>query len=337
MDCTKFLKTLLTSIGVLVVLVYGLILLVDPYQNVPFSLPLDRAPISTNQRFAYPALARNPIFNSVIIGSSTVRLLNPQNLDNAIGTRFANLAMNSATAYEQKRMHELFLRHHPVTDYVVIGIDDSWCRRETEYKKYTFRAFPEWMFNDNSWDDLLYMFNDKALENTVRLLEYVVGRRTAKYEINGYRNFTMDFGVYDPRVVRARLYPNGVPLVRRIPQIPPDSQYPSWEFAAHDLLSTMLATSSEVKGTIIIFAPLHGDYLARSEALYRECKGRIVMLGQEYGVKMIDFMIESEITSSDEKFWDPLHFRNEVARMVESSIVDVLAGTLGGQRQYVTY
>lgn len=337
MDCTKFLKTLLASLGVLVILVYGLILLVDPYQNVPFSLPLDRAPISTNQRFTYPALARNPSFNSVIIGSSTVRLLNPKNLDTSIGARFANLAMNSATAYEQKRMHELFLRHHPGTDYVVIGIDDSWCRREAAYKKYTFRAFPEWMFNDNSWDDLLYMFNDKALENTVRLLEYVVGRRAAKYETNGYRNFTVDFGVYDPRVARARLYPHGAPPTRRIPKIAPDSQHPDWEFAAHDLLSTMLAASTGVKGTVMLFAPLHGDYLARSEALYRECKGRIVMLGQEYGVQMIDFMIESEITSSDEKFWDPLHFRDGVARIVEDGIADVFTGTFDEQRHYVTY
>ena len=65
MSWDKFLRTAITSFTVLVAFVYALILLVDPYQNVPFSLPLERAPISTNQRFAYPALARDPRFDAV--------------------------------------------------------------------------------------------------------------------------------------------------------------------------------------------------------------------------------------------------------------------------------
>ena len=279
MNWTRFLRTLIASFVILVALVYTLIVLVDPYQNVPFSLPLDRAPISTNQRFAYPALARNSRFDSAIIGSSTVRLLNPENLDELTGARFANLAMNSATAYEQMRIHELFVDHHPNAKYVIIGIDDSWCRRETAYEKYTFRAFPEWMYDDNRWNDLLYMFNDKALENTIRLLEFVAGSREAKYEPNGYRNFTVDFGAYDVNIVRRRLYPKGMPTVRRVPDIVPDSQHSDWEFAAHSLLDAILARDASRQFTILLFAPLHGDYLAREEALYRECKGRVVTLG----------------------------------------------------------
>lgn len=337
MSSVKFLRTLIMSFIVLVVLVYTLILLVDPYQNVPFSLPLDRAPISTNQRFAYPALARDPNFDSVIIGSSTLRLLNPENLNNLTGARFANLAMNSATAYEQMRVHELFLRHHPQAKYIIIGIDDSWCRREASYEKYTFREFPEWMFDDNRWNDLLYMFNDKALENTVRLLEFVAGRRTAKYETTGYRNFTVDFGVYDPDVARARLYPQGIPPMRRVPEIVPDRQHPDWLFATHGLLDTMLAKSTGSKSTILVFVPLHGDYLARSQALYRECKGRVVVLGRKYGARMIDFMIDSEITGNDENYWDSLHLRDAVTRIVEDDIADGLAGNSRVQRGFVTH
>jgi hypothetical protein len=252
--------------------IYALILLVDPYGNIPFSLPLERAPVSTNQRFAYPTLARAARFDSAVIGSSTVRLLDPSRLDVVSGARFVNLAMNSATAYEQMRIHELFLRHHPDARAVIIGIDDSWCRRETAVERYTFRAFPEWMYDENPWNDLLYMFNDKALENTVRLLELLSGKRSPKYETNGYRDFTLDFGNYDPRTVADRLYPKGRPAARRVPALPPEGQHPEWHFAAHALLRTMLERTPADTETLLIFAPMHGDYLARSEHLYRECR-----------------------------------------------------------------
>jgi hypothetical protein len=71
MGSRAFIRTFLGAFVVLTLGTYLLILLVDPYCNVPFSLPLDRAPISTNQRFAYPTLARDRAFDSVIIGSST--------------------------------------------------------------------------------------------------------------------------------------------------------------------------------------------------------------------------------------------------------------------------
>lgn len=336
MSAGKFLQILITSFIVLVVSVYAMILLVDPYQNVPFSLALDRAPISSNQRFAYPAIARSPRFDSVIIGSSTVRLLQPENLNSLTGARFANLAMNSATAYEQMRLHELFLDNHADAKHVIIGIDDSWCRREAVFEKYTFRAFPEWMYDHNRWNDLLYMFNDKALENTVRLLELIAGKRRAKYEKDGYRDFTVNFGAYDIDAVRKRLYPNGPPALRNEVNLAPSSDRKEWAFAAHDLLANMLARADGRTATMLLFTPLHVDYLARGEALYRECKGRIFNLAHQHGAGVIDFMVNSKITQADENYWDPLHFRAGVARRLEEEIAAALNGSSRSSEKFLS-
>lgn len=333
----RFIRTAIATFAVLVVLVYALILLVDPYRNVPFSLPLERAPISTNQRFAYPALARDPSFDSVIIGSSTVRLLNPENLDQLTGARFANLAMNSATAYEQMKIHDLFMRHHPGARYVIVGIDDSWCRRETSYEKYTFRAFPQWMYDDNPWNDLLYLFNDKALENTVRLLEYVTGHREAKYETNGYRDFTADTGTYDSAGVSRRLYPQGPPSQRRAPDVAPRREQPDWRYASHELLDELLGATPEGAVTLLLFAPMHGYYLQRGEALYRECKARILEIADRRHVGVMDYMIDSPITRVDDNYWDPLHFTARIARDIEGDIAARLSGERRAQERYISY
>lgn len=316
---------------------YALILAVDPYGNIPFSLPLERAPVSTNQRFAYPVLARAARFDSAVIGSSTVRLLDPERLDAASGARFVNLAMNSATAYEQMRIHELFLRHHPQVRAVIIGIDDSWCRRESTIERYTFREFPEWMYDENPWNDLRYMFNDKALENTVRLLELLAGKRSPKYETNGYRDFTLDFGAYNPRAVATRLYPAGRPPTRRMPDIPPRGSHPQWQFAAHALLDDMLGRTPPTTAAVLVFPPMHGDYLARSEILYRECKARIFAIAKDRGVAVFDYMRDSGITRDDDNYWDPLHYRSGVARIIEQDIGALLNGQAAPQPWYKIY
>ena len=332
-----FLRIAVSVFAALSLAIYALILLVDPYGNIPFSLPLERAPVSTNQRFSYPTLARAARFDSAVIGSSTVRLLDPTTLDATSGARFVNLAMNSATAYEQMRIHELFLHHHPDAGAVIVGIDDSWCRRETAIQRYTFREFPKWMYDENPWNDLLYMFNDKALENTVRLLELLSGKRSPKYETNGYRDFTLDFGSYDQRAVATRLYPKGRPAERRVPAIPPQSQHPEWQFAAHALLRTMLERTPAKTRTVLVFVPMHGDYLARSEPLYRECKARILPIAQEYGATVFDYMRESAITRDDNNYWDPLHYRGDVARIIERDVGTALSGRAEPQPWYRIY
>ncbi|MFT4563509.1 MAG: hypothetical protein ACI9BW_003265 [Gammaproteobacteria bacterium] len=338
MNSRSFILSILLIFAFLVLAVYALIVLVDPYSNIAFSLPLDRAPISTNQRFAYPTIARDQRYDSAVIGSSTMRLLNPDRLDRMLDANFANLAMNSATAYEQMRMHALFSLHHPQTKYLIIGIDDSWCKREQHYEKFTFREFPEWMFDENPWNDLLYMFNDKALENTVRLLELIGDQREPKYEKNGYRDFTGGFGIYDPTAIEKRFYPKGRTSARGPGQLAPSNLRPDWRFATHSLLASMLALeATSPKHTALVFAPMHAAYLARAEGLYRECKDRIVKLGRTHGVRIIDFMIESDITKLDDNYWDPLHYRSAVAEIIEADIANELKEPKSSSNRYLTY
>src|ERR1700755_3484157 len=72
------------------------ILLLDPYDMVPFSLPIERPLVSGSQRFAYPQAMRSKRFDSIIVGSSTARLIDPERLNGPFGARFANMAMNAS-------------------------------------------------------------------------------------------------------------------------------------------------------------------------------------------------------------------------------------------------
>ncbi len=61
-------------------------------------------------------------------GTSTARLLDPQELDRAFGGRFANLAMNAATPWEQTQLARLFLTRAPARA-CCFGLDAPGARR----------------------------------------------------------------------------------------------------------------------------------------------------------------------------------------------------------------
>jgi hypothetical protein len=91
---------------------YGFVLLMDPYDNLPFSPDFDRRQVASTQRLFYPALARKAHFDSAIIGNSNIRLLRPGQLNTLLDGQFVNLGMDAASAWEQEQIFKVFIRNH---------------------------------------------------------------------------------------------------------------------------------------------------------------------------------------------------------------------------------
>ena len=79
----------------------------------------------------------------------------------------------------------------------------------------------------------------------------------------------------------------------------------------------------------LVFPPVHvtaqpqpGSFMALEEA---ECKARVAAIGGRYKAPVIDFRLASDITSRDENFWDPLHYRVAIAQRVARGIAQALA------------
>ena len=306
-------------------LIYAFILFVDPYGNVPFSLDIDRVPISQNQRFAYPSVAKSEKFDSVIIGTSTARLLDPKRLT-WFGHRFANLAMNSATPYEQRKMLGLFMKFHPNPRAILLSIDSVWCDDSYGPVDFTFRTFPEWMYDSSVFNDLLYLFNDKSLENSVRMIEYWIGRREPRYRMDGYRDFTLDRPEWNAESVSRRLHGDRVrPLPKKMDIASLKAR--NHQFTRLEQLADSLAGIPPETDIIFFFPPLHGRVIDSRRALFSECKGELDELtARRESFKILDYLHVDEITLDDKNYYDPLHFTRAVAEMVENDIAILLQG-----------
>ena len=303
-------------------MLYGFVAIVDPWDTLPLSPNLPRVPISTNARYSFPALARSQKFDSVVLGDSTARLLQPAALDpgfsaRSFGARFANLAMNSATAYEQSRMLDLFLRAHPAPRVVIVAIDQAWCNDTLQ--RYTPRPFPEWMYRRNLWPAYLEILTPYAVQEAANQFAVMMGWKRRRYGLDGYTSFVPPDSAYDP-ARRDQAFLRWPPLDHTPAPATATPQYPSLPLLA-EMLRTLPATTRK----ILFFSPYQVDQQGAPGSVtawrWAGCKREVADLARKTGAEALDFMIPSSITSDRDNYWDPVHYRQAIAARLTTALI----------------
>jgi hypothetical protein len=303
------------------------ILLLDPFDMVPFSLPIERPLVSGSQRFAYPQAMRSKRFDSIIVGSSTARLIDPEQLNGPFKVRFANMAMNASSAWEQWRTFEFFRRNAGEPKVLIIGIDDGWCDPNADRDRMR-HGFPEWMYDDSKWNDYANLFNTGALEIAGRLVGYHLGLYRARSRYDGFEVFTPPERDYVLERARAGIWMGQAP--RPLPNVPPptlsDQEKGALKFPALVWMDTMLGELPPSGMKVLAFMPVHVAAQrwpgTREAAVEAECKAQITAIGRAHGAKVIDWRIASPITTNDSNYWDGLHYRLPIAQRIARELIE---------------
>lgn len=304
-----------SAMGLLAV-VFLFVAIIDPWSMLPLSPPLPRVPISTNARFSMPALASAAAFDSAVVGSSSSRLLRPAVLDTLLGGRFANLAMNAATAWEQSRMLALFTRTHPAARTVIIGLDNVWCAEAPQ--RSSGRPFPEWMYGPSRWSGYGQILTLYAVQEAASQLWVMLGLKRPRYGLDGYTSFVPPESAYDPARVGAAFARWGMP-----PDLPAGSG--AKQLPALPLLAAALRALPASTRKILFFTPGHvsqqGAPGSDFAATWAACKAQVALSAASVPNAVVaDFLIPSPITADRASYWDPVHYRVPVADRVMADL-----------------
>ena len=310
----RFFRLIAGTAAVGVGLVYLFVVLVDPFDTLPLSPPFHRVPVASNQRFGYPALARSQRFDSAAFGTSSSRLLRPEVLNPLFGARFANLAMNDSTVYEQMQLFGVFLRAHKMPKVVTLGLDYRWCVTGPDYQRLTFRAFPAWMYQDNLWVGYREMFNLYAIQSAGQLFGIMIGVKKPDQGLDGFTSFVPPDNTYDR--ARAQLH-----LTTSIPAVPTGTRIgapSSWDYPTMPDLRAMLTTLPAATHKVLFFVPYNRYALtppgSEGQAVWDECRRRVVAEAARVpNTLVLDFMRPSPITLNDDYYWDYAHYRIGIA------------------------
>lgn len=330
MSWRRHLRLLLSVSGGTLAVLWLFVVAMNPYGNLPATVLPRHVIMDDNQRFQYPAIIRSQHFDSAVIGTSTARLISPAGLEHVFGGRFANLALNDGTAWEQWQLARLFLREIERPRTLVVGLDVVWCRPEADRNRITRRGFPDWMYDANPWNDLAYLFNSRAVEISGRRLGAALGLAKPRWPDDGFEVFTPAEQTYDLERARAHIYdnrPRAIPAAQEPAYAPGPGEIEALRYPALAWLEE-LANARYERGALV-FMPVHriqhpvpGSQGAATE---QECKRRISDIGRRAGWPVIDFRIPSSITTDDANYWDPLHYRLAVARRIEAGIARAIA------------
>lgn len=315
-------------------LVFVLLFLVDPLGVVPFSLPIDRPIVDIKQRHFYPMVIRSRRFDSLVIGTSTGRLLDPDRLDRALGGRFANLSLNDGRAWEQWRLADLYLREIGPPKSLLIALDGPWCDADADAPEnlITKRGFPEWIYDENPWNDILHLINGRMLEFSVRTIVTALGLRPKRLADNGFAVFVPPEEEYDLARARTHIWGDAAQVIP--PDAPPhiltETEKAKLKFPALAWIKDLQTRTNGKTDFIYLWTPVHVRSQpipgSGSAAIEEECKSRLDALARDAGAVVIDWRIYSPLTRNDENYWDPLHYRLPIAHTVVNSLVAARSG-----------
>ena len=322
---TLFLRLIAVCYGGSAVVVLLLVLL-DPWGMLPARSPIPRQPADPNQRWAYPELARNPSFDAAILGNSASRLLNPADLDPAVGARFVNLSILSGRAYEQSRLLDVFLRAHQAPRAVLFGLQQVWCERGDSVVRFGYGPIPEWLYDGDWATGLLNLLNLHALDTAWRSLKAELGLAKRPYGQNGYQLISVDGHVYDPAVAH-KLFAT---LLAEVWPAPAGPNPAAWRYIPLEWMQQRLDRIPAATRVLLVFVPHYDLYPAPGSdgaAMLGECKRRIIEMARKRPrTEVYDMAFANAVTTEVDRWWDPVHGRPETMAEVSTALAGAIAG-----------
>jgi len=316
-----FIAALLGLAGAL----YLAVVLLDPFSTGRFT-PLQRIDIAIHSvALSNAGRVRDPSFDSAIMGNSVARRIDPARLSVATGRRFVLLAVDALLPDQQLVIARAFARHHRGTASFVFVLDPFWCADNV-------RAWPrrrelqEWLYQSSDFEYLSRIFFPQAIEAAGRRLLILAGRLGPARPPNGY----------EP--INTLYVPADMPERMRTMQRPRDAAAPDAPFPLLDLLAHFVAGVEPQVNVLMIFPPAFVGSLPEpgSAADRREaaCKGAAQRIAAgRPNTEYLDLRIENEKTRLIANFYDPNHYRDDIAREIEQAIAGRFLSAFGAARE----
>jgi hypothetical protein len=297
----------------------------DPYDTGRFDLFGSRGVANFGPRFTAAGLARQPQAEAALLGSSTLELVDPARLAALSDLRFVSLAIHGTGPVEELAVAHWLLRHHDgrrgsQLKALIIGIDGNWCRSDGRLA--AINPFPFWLYADSRLDYLTNLVNLKAFEAASRRIKLLLGVE-APFRTDGYRDY--EEGRVWTAEAAARYFAEDTTSVA-------DS---TGKFLAAARLRDFLPEIPLQTMLVLVFLPRHhsalpppGSAVARHQ---ERCKAAYRAIAADRPrTAMIDLLTDGPIARKDENFWDRIHYRAPVARVIEDKIAEALRA-IGGE------
>jgi hypothetical protein len=307
----RCLKACLGTLALGATLVFACMIAVDPYDSGKFGLLGIAGVTDGNPRLANASRARDPQFDSAVIGDSTAMLLNPAELSRKTGTNVVKLTGYGLSPREQLVMLDFFMRNHQRFGALVVVTNMPWCTHDPLPTQEG--SFPFWLYDDNTLEYASHLLSWRALEHAVQRSLIGLGFQQ-RDNPDGYTDYEE---IWPPGQFREMDVPREmVPAAAG-----KDGDFFPAIARLDDVVKKLPADVPLVlvmPPTFYTLVPQPGSLAAaQNEACVRALKR--VVAGRPHS-NVIDFRVDTPLTRDPANFADAIHYRAKIARKMEDGI-----------------
>jgi hypothetical protein len=307
---SRCLRACFGTLGICAVLLFAFLLAVDPYDSGRFGVLGIDGMVDRNTVTANASRARDPNFDSAIVGNSTALLLNPDPLSKATGLRFAQLSVGGGSPSEEMAVLDFFLRHHPRLGALAIVADPGWCEHTPHGKP---RPFPYWLYGDSALVYAGYLFSGAGIEHAIQRVSIGLGKRQR----------SDPSGTFNSEDV----WPAGQFFEKNLPADPS----PAVDAASRDTFPDVSKLDSMVKKlppevpVVILVPPTFAPTVpqpgsdAAAERLACNAALRKIVAGRPHS-NFINYRVDNALTRDRANFVDYIHYRPLIATKISEGI-----------------
>lgn len=308
----RWLAIFLGALAIGCAVIFAIVLIVDPYDSGRVGLLGIKGVNDASPRTANASRARDPQFDSAVLGNSTGQLLKPSELSRLTGARFVQLTVPGTGPREQIAIMDFFVRHHSKVGALVVVTDVGWCMRDRALPLQ--HPFPFWLYGESNLDFIGKLFSTRALSLTWRRILLALGLRP-RSEPDGF----WDYEALGPREFQPVITPrdDGGPTPAKV----------SDDFPGVALLDSAIRKLPADVPVVLVVPPAFYTMIPKSGSLAaaesEACNAalRKVIAGRPRS-NFIDYRIDNALTRERANFMDFGHYRANIARRMERGIAE---------------
>lgn len=317
-DLVQLLGAITLAFSAIVVTLY----VKDPYGRAGIR-PSSQVP-DLGERESMVSRARDPAFDSAIVGNSTSIPMRPEILNKLTDRRFVSLSISGSGAPVALSVARFFLRYHASAQILILALDDTWCRGAQDMAE--GRPFPFWLYG-NDLDYLAGLYTNASFE----MLHVALYGKPGGLRSDGYHPYDEAFiGHHYDNVdaTRGRMdrltRPTGTSRSRPFTSVP------------LVLLDELIAATPAV--TFVLFwtpryiriIPQPNTPAAEADAV---CKQQSAALTEKYAnVRLVNWALDRPENRDPANFYEANHYRNELALTIQHEIAQALKNNPNHQR-----
>ena len=182
----------IVSVGVILLLLAGVTIVIDPFLHYHKPLSFLEYPLK-DERYQNDGIARHYEYNAMITGTSMTQNFKTSEFEALWGVPTIKTSYSGASFHELNDNIRRALEYNGELKYVLCSLDSNklmWPAQEDAYTGY-----PEYLYDENPWNDVEYVLNKEVVPKTLAVINYTrAGEKTPTMDDYGNWNRYQTFG-----------------------------------------------------------------------------------------------------------------------------------------------